>query len=442
MSSEAEKIMDNGECALMPRLRFPEFRDGLGWEKKPLGQSAELTNERVGTKKCTPYTVTSGIGLVSQEEKFGRIIAGKSIKNYIHLKKNDFAYNKSATKAFPEGYIARFVADANAAVPNSIFTCFRVDEKEIDPAYLDYLFASNLHGRWLRRLLTVGARAHGSLNVNDDDLMALPVPLPAGEKSLDEQQKIADCLSVLDDLIAAEARKLKAMRDYKQGLMQQIFPRPGESCPRLRFPEFQVAGDWGSAALGAHATISAERARDEECVLMSITSGVGLVSQEEKFGRVIAGKQKKNYFLIRQNDFAYNKSRTKEFPEGCIARYSGTQLAAVPNSIFTCFRVDPKVIDPVYLGFLFQYNLHGKWLRNVLTVGARIHGTLNVSDIDLMAIPIPLPKGASTLVEQQRIADCLSSLDSLISSQLDLVAAVQSHKRGLMQQLFPLSEDA
>ena len=234
---------------LTPRLRFPEFR--AAWEKVPLKDLADAVSDRVGTTPCTPYTVTSGVGLVSQAEKFGRTIAGNSLKNYIRLQKNDFAYNKSATKAFPEGYITRYLDDAKAAVPNSIFTCFRVDERKIDPAYLDFLFAGNLHGRWLRKFLTIGARAHGSLNVSDGDLMALPVPMPSGTSSFAEQQKIADCLTSLDELIAAQARKVEALKAHKKGLMQQLFPREGETLPRLRFPEFRHGPQWETRELGA-----------------------------------------------------------------------------------------------------------------------------------------------------------------------------------------------
>src|SRR5690606_17307678 len=146
------------------------------------------------------YTITSGVGLVSQQEKLGRTIAGNSLKNYIVLQRDDFAYNKSATKAFPQGFVARYVGEERAAVPNSIFTCFRVKEDKVAPAFLDNLFATNLHGSWLRNRIAVGARAHGSLNVSDDDLMDLPVPLPGGSLSLAEQQKIADCLTSLDEV--------------------------------------------------------------------------------------------------------------------------------------------------------------------------------------------------------------------------------------------------
>ena len=94
----------------------------------------------------------------------------------LHPETNDFAYNKSATKEFPQGYIARYSGTKDAAVPNSIFTCFRPNTAVVIPEYLDHLFHGNHHGRWLRKYITVGARAHGALNVSGDDLMSMPVP--------------------------------------------------------------------------------------------------------------------------------------------------------------------------------------------------------------------------------------------------------------------------
>jgi len=212
---------------LVPRLRFPEFRDAGEWNTVELGKLSRLLTERVGSTTCTPYTITSGVGLISQEEKLGRTIAGNSLKNYLVLQYNDFAYNKSATKAYPQGFITLYTGDERAAVPNSIFTCFRVDQNQAIPTFLDALFTSNLHGKWLRARIAVGARAHGSLQVSDDDLMATPVPLPNGTSSLEEQQKIADCLSSLDDLIEAQSHKLELLKAHKKALMQQLFPSGG-----------------------------------------------------------------------------------------------------------------------------------------------------------------------------------------------------------------------
>ena len=109
--------------------RFPEFRDAGEWITVELGKLSRLLTERVGSTTCTPYTIISGVGLISQEEKLGRTIAGNSLKNYLVLQYNDFAYNKSATKAYPQGFIALYTGDERAAVPNSIFT--RYDKLDV-----------------------------------------------------------------------------------------------------------------------------------------------------------------------------------------------------------------------------------------------------------------------------------------------------------------------
>ncbi len=137
----------------LPKLRFPEFRDAEAWEVKPLGSVAKLIKEKAGSKQYKLMSITSGAGLVSQMEKFGREIAGASYKNYYVIRKEDFAYNKSSTKLDPEGQIALLEKEEAGAVPNSIFTCFRVNEQIVSPQFLKYPFANNLHGHWLRDLI-------------------------------------------------------------------------------------------------------------------------------------------------------------------------------------------------------------------------------------------------------------------------------------------------
>ena len=136
--------------SLIPKLRFPEFRDGPEWNEEKLEAVASLITERAGNKKCIPMSVTSAVGLVNRQEKFGRTIAGNQYKNYLVLQKNDFACNKSATEEFPQGFIAMYSVDELGAVPNSIFTSFRANENRIVPDFLNYLFLGNLHGKWLK----------------------------------------------------------------------------------------------------------------------------------------------------------------------------------------------------------------------------------------------------------------------------------------------------
>ncbi len=230
MSRKTKTTATKGKAtpALVPKLRFPKFRGAGEWTTKTLGLVAKISTEKVGDNTCIPMSITSGVGLVSQMEKFGQIIAGSSYAIYLLLKKNDFAYNKSATKEYPEGFIALYSGDELAAVPNSIFTCFRIKGDSPEPLFLNYLLLGNLHGRWLRNFIEVGARAHGSLSINEGDLLALPVPIPSGKSSLREQQKIAECLSSVDELMAAQTRKVDALQTHKKGLMQQLFPTPEE----------------------------------------------------------------------------------------------------------------------------------------------------------------------------------------------------------------------
>lgn len=70
----------------------------------------------------------------------------------------------------------------------------------------------------------------------------MPVPIPGGPFSLQEQEMIADCLASADSLIEAQGRLREALRAHKKGLMQQLFPQEGETQPRLRFPDFVGTG--------------------------------------------------------------------------------------------------------------------------------------------------------------------------------------------------------
>ena len=126
---------------------------------------------------------------------------------------------------------------------NSFCALFRFDDgKSPNPVFLGYLLRSAL----ARAHLSRGAQGATRYNISKATFRSLSLQLPSGP----EQQKIADCLGSLDDLIAAEGRKIEALRQHKQGLMQQLFPQPGETMPRLRFPEFRNAPEWEEKELG------------------------------------------------------------------------------------------------------------------------------------------------------------------------------------------------
>lgn len=422
--------------ALLPKLRFPEFEKTGDWELQPLSSVAEPISEKVGTTRCVPMSVTTGVGLVSQEDKFGRIIAGASYKNYIKLETNDFAYNKSATKEFPQGYIARYSGPGAAGVPNSIFTCFRANPATVIPEYLDHLFHGNHHGRWLRRYITVGARAHGALSVSDSDLFAMPLPFPPAKASRREQQKIVDCLCSLDVLIAAEGRRLVALRQHKQGLMQQLFPRAGETRPRLSFPEFQNAGQWKQTKLDELAKRGSGHT-PKKSRLDYYNGGIKWVS--------LADSKRLDNGLIFETAIKISQEGIKNssavlHPSGSVvlSRDAGVGKSGViscPMAVsqhFIVWTCDPAALSNWFLYHQLQLL---KPLFERIATGSTIK-TIGLPFFKELRIAVP------TLAEQERVAECLSSLDSRAAAQEKKLELMQVHKRGLLQQLFPSLDDA
>lgn len=433
MNSKVKSSAATGDgSALVPDLRFPEFREAIGWritklntllfEAKHRNRSLELGPEDV-------LSVSGEYGCVNQIEFMGRSYAGASVKDYHVVERGDIVYTKSPLKKNPYGIIKE--NKGKRGIVSTLYAVYR-PFTECSSTYLDHFFSLDFHlNSYLQPIVRKGAK--NDMKVNNADVLKGDICVP----DLPEQQKIADCLDSADALIAAQGRKVEALRAHKKALMQQLFPHEGETQPRLRFPEFQDAGAWESVSLGSVASISTKKVGDKTCVPMSITSGVGLVSQMEKFGRIIAGDSYKNYLILKKNDFAYNKSATKEYPEGFIALYTGEELAAVPNSIFTCFRVKEDAFSPRYLNYLFLGNLHGRWLRKFIEVGARTHGSLSINDRDFLALPVAVPGGPGSLQEQEKIADCLTALDDHIAAEARKLDRLKTHKKGLMQQLFP-----
>jgi type I restriction enzyme S subunit len=412
MSNKKETADSKHEAkpALAPKLRFPEFQSAGEWTTVKLGAVATIHTEKVGNKVCVPMSITSGVGLVSQQDKFGRVIAGDSYKNYLVLKPNEFAYNKSATKDYPEGFLALYSGTQLAAVPNSIFTCFRVSGESPDVRFLDYQFSNNLHGRWLRKFIQVGARAHGSLSINDDDLMTLPVPVPAGTTSVSEQRKIAECLYSVDELMAAQARKVDALETHKRGLMQQLFPLEGETRPRLRLPEFQTAGDWEADTLGAVCELY-------QPVTLS-SSELSMTGEHLVYGA--------NGVIGTHNEYNHEGS---EIAVTCRGATCGEVTITEPKSWITgnAMVVKPRT-KKLRKDFIFQY-LKSHGLKTVISGSAQPQITR--TGFAPLIILFPEPD------EQERIASGLSSLDAVITAETQRLEGIKTYKKGLMQQLLP-----
>ena len=406
---------------ILPKLRFPEFHGADAWKPVTLQEVSTPVTERVGERKLTPVSISAGIGFVPQAEKFGRDISGNQYQLYTLVSDGDFVFNKGNSLKFPQGCIYQLQGWGQVAAPN-VFICFRLKNGYSD-GFFRQCFEQNQHGRQLKRHITSGARSNGLLNINKETFFDVEIPTPKSA----EQQKIAACLSSLDELIAAQARKVDALKTHKKGLMQHIFPREGETQPRLRFPEFQDFGEWERRKAGNLFGNRTVKGKDG-LPIYSVTMNDGMVKRNSLDRKVddiedAAGNKK-----VLKNDIAYNMMRMWQgalgvAPEDCLVSPAYVVLTPKKDTVPLFFQYMFKLPEMLLLLTAHSRGLTKDRLR------------LYFDDFARMEFRCPNSK------EQERIASYLGSLDALITAETQKLEALKTHKKGLMQQLFPSAED-
>ncbi|MDO9047914.1 MAG: restriction endonuclease subunit S [Methylobacter sp.] len=229
--------MTQRKTGLVPKLRFPEFRDAGEWKEKKLGELAKkVTIKNKGSKVNHVLTNSAADGIVDQRDYFDKDIANKNnLDGYFIVNEGDYVYNPRISNIAPVGPISK--NKIGLGVMSPLYTVFRFHRDNND--FYEHYFKSTHWYSYLREVSNSGAR-HDRMSITNDDFMDMPLPFPHPE----EQQKIADCLSSLDELITAQSQKIDALKAHKKGLMQQLFPAEGETVPKLRFPEFRDVGEW------------------------------------------------------------------------------------------------------------------------------------------------------------------------------------------------------
>ena len=410
MNSNLKTMSRNkdGQHALAPKLRFPEFRDFPEWKKEKVDELVDAVTPR----KKLPTSSYSSKGAFPIIDQSQNAICGWTDDHEALIQDglpliifgDHTCILKLVDRPFAQGADGIKILQSRSGVGTPYLY-----------QYLSY-----------QPVVTEVYKRHYSI------LKEKVVLFP--DFKTGEQQKIADCLSSLDELIAAQARKVDALNIHKKGLMQRLFPREGETRPRLRFPEFQNAPDWERSSLGnifettSGGTPSRSEADYWDGNVPWITTSLvnsGVITEAVEF---ISKEGLKN-------------SSAKLFPRGTvlIAMYgqgkTRGQVALLGIEAATnqaCAAVLPtKGIKP-YFVFL---NLAGRYeeFRNLSNSG----GQDNLSQGLIREIPFAYPLDCE---EQRRIVDCLSSLDEAILAQTDKLETLKTHKKGLMQQLFPSAQ--
>ncbi len=299
----------------------------------------------------------------------------------------------------------RGAADVLVSPDYVVFKCIENGANGLDSAYLDQFRRS---ASW-ERFVTEGGDGSVRVRIYFKDLARLQLPVP----ELVEQRKIADCLTSLDEVIAAQGRKVEALKAHKRGVMQQLFPREGETRPRLRFPEFRNAPEWTWTTLNRVCDMQAGK-------FVSASE----ISDEPGEG---------TYSCFGGNGL---RGFTKSFTHSGVFPLIGRQGALCGNVQFAegeFHATEHALVATPQTGVNVRwlYYTLGKLELNQYATGQAQPG-LSVDVLESVECSIP-----ATESEQQRIADCLGALDIRITTEASQLAALKTHKQGLMQQLFP-----
>lgn len=395
---------------LVPKLRFPEFSKSY-WGITRLNALADKITERnKGDDISRVFTNSATEGVVDQEEYFDRDIANKNnLTNYFVVEKGDYVYNPRISTTAPVGPISK--NKLGIGVMSPLYTVFRFRNTEND--FYEHFFLTNLWHAYIKNLSNTGAR-HDRITISVDSFMKMPLPYASPE----EEQKIADCLSSIDELIDAESRKLKALEKYKKGLLQKMFPAEGKTLPKWRFPEFSEGDGWIKTSLS------------QICIMQA---GKFINASE------ISDEQKNNMYPC----YGGNGLRGYTLTHNCSGDHPliGRQGALCGNVTFATgdfyatehaiVVTANKNIDEKWLYYLLDYLQLNQYATGQAQPG------LSVQTLEKVTAIYP-----GKVEEQKKIANCLSEIDAIIAEQSNKVERLKAHKKGLLQGLFPSLKEA
>jgi type I restriction enzyme S subunit len=409
-----------GGSALVPKRRFPEFQEANGWETAPGDKLFQQVNNREAPPGLPILAITQEHGAIPRDMiDYHVSVTEKSLETYKEVRPGDFIIS---LRSFQGGI--EFSEYHGICSPAYVILRKRGDL--CDQFYKQH-FKSHGFIRQLTKNLE-GLRDGKMISYKQfSELQLLQLSLP-------EQQKVADCLASADALIEAQARKVEALKAHKKGLMQQLFPQEGETQPRLRFPEFEGTGEWEEGTI----------------------SNIGTVLQGYGFPERYQGQQSGDFPFYKVSDISRSLGAGKTFIEEAANYVNENQLkelrakpiptgTTVFAKIGEAIRSNKRAITTVPC--LIDNNAAG--VKSIKGKATDFFIYLTMEQISLIdhaggvvpavnksaieAIPVKFPQVA----EQQRIADCYTSLGDLIAGETRKLDTLKTHKKGLMQQLFP-----
>ena len=380
-----------------PKIRFKGYTED--WEQRKLGEIITEYKETVDSECTLPILTSSKTeGVILQEEHFGRKqqhdITGYNIlpRNYCTYRNRsdgvDFTFN--INKCCDKGIISKFYPVFSGKNSDVLFLSLVLNNS--DEVVREIAYTCTGTGQKVLSFL---------------DLQKMKVRVP----SYDEQKEIAAYFENLDHLITLHQRKYDETKKLKKCMLQKMFPKEGEKVPEIRFSGF--TGDWKQRKLGEIVNrITRKNSKLISELPLTISAQQGLIDQNEFFDKRVASKDVSGYYLIKNGEFAYNRSTSNDAPWGAIKRLDRYENGVL-STLYIVFEIkDETLVNSDFLVAYYNTNLWHKGIHEIAAEGARNHGLLNIAPTDFFKTKLKLP---ADIEEQQEIGEYFKKIDSLIT---------------------------
>lgn len=377
----------NGLEAKFPLLRFRKFSHP--WKQEKLSNfTSRIMRKNSNNETELPLTISSKDGLVDQVTFFNKKVSSKDMSGYYLLKNGEFAYNKSYSNGYDFGSIKRLERYEMGAL-STLYICFSLKKHCSD--YIKHYFDSL---KWYRQIYVIsaeGARNHGLLNVPTDDFFATTHYL---SPYMEEQQKIANFLSLVDQRIEKQRQLVESLKKYKRGLLSAIFDKISST---------------STLTLG------------EIC---NITTG-----KLDANAMVVGGKYRfytcaREYFEI--DTYAFDTDALLISGNGANVGYIHHYCGKF-NAYQRTYVLDGFQENIMYIYYYLQANLHPR-IEAEKKAGNTPYIVL--STLSDMLIKLPAKE------RQNNIAKIFAILDKKIMVENDVLERLNTQKQGLLQQMF------
>ena len=263
--------------------------------------------------------------------------------------------------------------------------------------------------------------------INSDDLSKIHFYI-CGD--IEEQKRIADFLTLLDERIATQNKIIEDLKKLKSAIAETLFCTPKESMPAKRVSTYNK--EWKLIKLSDICQRVQTKNTGNQCrQVLTIAAQHGLVNQEDFFNKTVASENLEGYYLLQKGDFAYNKSYSGDYTWGAIKRLERYDKGVL-SPLYICFRPDSSKVNTDFLAHYFESKKWHKGIADIAGEGARNHGLLNISIIDFFNTIHRIPD----LDEQKDIARILNSLSSKLSCEQRVIQNLTMQRSYLLHKMF------